>query len=367
MPPIDPLELLLLEFDRRRLDLIPSISLSSPLPLLERRRRIEQNLSYLWSPNLNQPKYNPLHAGVIEEVQRIGLDIKQNYKHHRSLGRLAIEIGSRGALIQPNSVGGFDRQTVDQFLQDDQLNWPDNLQRDFETHAGVIEQNVLESWVNWKKDRQDQIAASLANAFRSRRGNAPLLFTDNLPHHELLRRAATPKLGRQVDLQEMFAETGITSLITAGQMSLVQNLSCSGSSPRRLPKETPFWNAIAQQRELLDSGQQNPNQLIANQATIRLANSSKFFGTPQSRGDYQLRATYTSTETTAHQLSLATADTGLPLLVESSGAEYGWYANDLVNMRQLFTSIPAEKFRSEISAKKSIPRHQNCCQRAIPR
>ena len=354
LPAIDPLELLLLEFDRRRLDLTPCVSLSSPLPLLEKRRRIEQNASYLWSFNLSSPKYNPLHDGVIEEVRRIGIDLKQNYEHHRSLGRLALEIGSNGALIQPNSFGGFDRETVDRFLRDSRLNWPDNLPRDFETHAGVIEQNASEPWISWKKNQQDQIANSLASAFRSRRGKSPLIITDELTNHESLRRAATPKLGRQVDLQESFAETGILSLMTAGRMSLVHNVNTSGSSPNRLPKEISFWNAIAQQRDLHSASQAKTNQLLAKQTTIRLAKTSDFFGTLQSPDDFLLKATYASTALTAQRLSLATADTSIPFLIETTGTEQGWYDEDLVEMRQLFTSIPADKSNTESQPNKQF-------------
>lgn len=347
LPPIDSLEILLLEFDRRRLDLTPCVSLSSPLPMLEKRRRIEQNTNYLWTPDLNSPQYNPLQDGVIEEIRRIGIDLKKSYEHHQSFGRLAFEVGSNGALIQPNSYGGFDRETVDRFLRDSQLNWPKNLPRDFETHAGVIEQNANAPWISWKRNQQDQIATSLASAFRSRRGKTPLIFTDNLTNHESLRRAATPKLGRQVDLQESFAETGILSLMTAGRMSFVHNVNTSGSSPNRLPKETSFWNAVAQQRDLHSATSTKSNQLLANQTTIRLAKTSDFFGTPQSPDDLLLKATYTSTESTAQRLSLATADTSIPFLIEATGTEQGWYADELVEMRQLFTSIPPDKSKNK--------------------
>ncbi len=351
LPPIDPLEILLLEFDRRRLDLTPCLSLDEPLPQLEKRRRYEQDSSYLWSADSDSQRYNPLHAGVSEEIQTIGKELRDKYEHHRSLGRLSFQIGSRGALIQPNLEGGFETRIVDQFLKENQLNWPENLPRNPETHAEVIEQNIPEAWEKWKQQRYDRAAYSVSQAYRSRRGQAPLIFADKILYHEEFSRAATPKLGRQIDLNESFEILGVSSLLKPGRMSLVSNESASSSLPNRLIGDASFWNAVSRQKELISNQSLKVTQLLSDQVAVRLVRSSDFFGTPQSPNDFLFEATIISNETAAQRLVESSSDLSIPLLIETSGSEEGWYSEELITLRKLFTSTPTSRQPSDKSLK----------------
>jgi hypothetical protein len=221
----DVLELWLRLFDSEGLKLIPAIQLSAPLPLLEackdavssERQGIETigDDGRSWtSRHATQaayaPHYNLLNLQVQESLRSAVLELYERYRHHASLGGVALQVSGKGYGVLPGTRWGLDDATIERFHLATGLDIPgEGLQR-FSQRAEFLTHQAPEAWIQWRREQVTQFYGSIARELVHDDAQAKLILCleDVLQGSEAaghVRRS----LARRGSLRKTFDEIGL--------------------------------------------------------------------------------------------------------------------------------------------------------------
>lgn len=346
IPRLDLLEVLLHEFDRRGLKLIPNVSLAGPLPSLERQKRQQRLAGINWnSPETPQQKttpYNPLNPRVSQAIEQIGQELIAKYGKNDSLRQLAIRLDANSALMQPNQEGGFDTSTVDRFLADKQLSWPTNLPRTEANHATAIRENVGEPWQDWKREQMLSLHFKLGKAFSNKLPEKCLLIPHRLEANPLLLNSNLPRLGKTLNVVNSLEESGLLSLADtqiSGGLALplpIDQFDSSATTSQNVFSSS-LEIAAKDDTKRLNTGARGLN---ASRFSYRLLDSAKLFAGKFNQQDLTVQCVVDSeaemASTLASQLTLSKVTT----ILDGGSAAAGSYNESISSLRRLAAATP---------------------------
>lgn len=168
----DIVEMLLRQFDRKNLTLIPALDFSSPIPSLEIQARFSgsaaggktaESIPMRWLNSEGKeiceekatlkngaPYYNILNPVVQETILKSIAEVVRRYGHHPSFGGISLQLHANSILVLPNSQWGMDPQTIALFAQETGRMLP----QDFAGQVQYLrsESGALE-WLTWRAGR----------------------------------------------------------------------------------------------------------------------------------------------------------------------------------------------------------------------
>ena len=215
LPAKDLLELLLLEFDRRGLQLTPVITYDAAIPVLEAARIARKSTT--------EPLYNPLRPDVSATMRAVIAEIRDNYGSHPALTGIAVNVGAGRehdyGLLAASTAG----QTIDQvnaFLRANELEWPPQVPRNAETTSLALSGPWREAWIRWRQEQMASVYQLLAAELEPSTPKQDLwLMTHQLTDRPAIGRALQPSLDNETTLASAYALAGIDT----------QNLATQGS------------------------------------------------------------------------------------------------------------------------------------------
>ena len=218
----DVLELLLRLCDREGIHLIPSLQFSTPLPMLEEKRRQAGNQKtgmlltdaegriyrdpYADDGNGNPIRYNPLHADVQQEVLQIVREMIDRYGTHSSFAGLAVDLSGRGCTVFPGPAWGRDPVTYQQFLASrKQLSSVANA-------SGPDAIDEERAWLEWRANRLGEFHSKLSGQLRADCPQAKLFIaTAGVEVSPDLSEQLRPALPNQVTPEQLLLGVGLAA------------------------------------------------------------------------------------------------------------------------------------------------------------
>jgi len=165
----DVLEMLLRQFDRDRLQLIPMLDFASPLPDLESIRRSgDASIEWIGPTGTtycqeNQPRrglapyYNLLDPRVQEAMLDVVRELASKYSHHRSFGGVSIRLSASGYAQLPGPEWGMDDDTIARFSRDVKLNVPGSGPTRFQQRAAFLgSPKYAPAWLRWRAQQVER-------------------------------------------------------------------------------------------------------------------------------------------------------------------------------------------------------------------
>ena len=231
----DVLELMFRVFERERLQLIPLLHLSMPLPELEQLLRespVEEagderasepgtdptGIELVgpdgrtWRTGAGRerasgPYYNPLDPRVQQAIRRVVVELVDRYRQSPSFGGIAIRLSPDTYALFPDAMWGADRRTVERF--------------DAETGAGVshgdrdswqepLQGAKREAWLAWRAEKLAEFYRQLESDLVDRVPDARLYLAGaDMLHSPSLRSELLPRLPNRRDLSQVLLRVGI--------------------------------------------------------------------------------------------------------------------------------------------------------------
>jgi hypothetical protein len=185
----DVLEMLFRLFDREAMTLIPALSLASPLPELEEKKRQEDGvasgielvgrdgtpwLSRHRSQRGLAPYYNPLNADVQAAILGVVDEVLTRYAEHSSFGGLALQLSADGYAQLPGLAWGFDDQTVAQFEAETGIKISAPETRRYAARAQALLGTHRKAWAQWRGARMADFHRRLSDRIQQARPGARL-------------------------------------------------------------------------------------------------------------------------------------------------------------------------------------------------
>ncbi len=341
------LDLLLGEFDRRGLRLVPSLRFDAPLPSLEAKVRQESRAAPRWVSATGKlhptMRYNTLDPSVqgamlagVEELARYGAA-------HASFAGIALRIGPNGGPLLPGSEWGYDTATVDRFLESADLRWPPGTARSPDAYAAAIAENAGDQWNAW---RYEQLAIFQDRAKQLTPGKL-LLLGESLYHLPPLRAATTPRLGSPRNVKRPLSEMGLLS--PSGEPPIATPV------PWTLALNRPLANFAARTESsnrlrtaLLEiSGNQATAQIETDHWNCRLYNFARWMEVEE---DAVLRCTAAPPQGEAIALAEAFAYGLSETIVDGGPVTSGWQDEPSGKLRRLLNDLPIGTIESSASS-----------------
>jgi len=221
----DVLEMLLRMFDRRGLQLIPTIEFASPLPALEaiRHRGGPQSEAIQWigpdgktwcqvhpTRRALAPYYNVLNPLVQEAMLQAVRELVGRYSHHPSFTALAIQLSVDGYAQLPTAEWGMDDATVARFEQDTGLKVPAAGPDRFAQRAEFLTRRHRRLWLEWRAGHLSRFYRRVHAELTALRpgGRLYLAGTGVLAGAEL-ENQLRPTLPRRTTIADLLLEVGI--------------------------------------------------------------------------------------------------------------------------------------------------------------
>ncbi|MEC7695755.1 MAG: family 10 glycosylhydrolase [Planctomycetota bacterium] len=218
----DVLELLLRLCDREGIQLIPSLQFSTPLPMLEEKRRQAGNQKtgilltdakgrswrdpYADDGNVNLVRYNPLHADVQQELLQIVREMIDRYGAHPSFAGLAVDLSGRGCTVFPGPAWGRDPMTYQQFLDT-----RENVLTTADTN-GPDAVDEERAWLEWRANRLGEFHSKLSAQLRADCPEAKLFIaTAGVEVSPDLSEQLRPALPNQVTPEQLLLGVGLSA------------------------------------------------------------------------------------------------------------------------------------------------------------
>jgi len=162
----DILEMLFRLFDREKLQLVPAIEFSTPLPQLEsmlRRGDSETEGIELVGPDGRTwkqthgsrrglaPHYNVLNSRVQEAMLAVVRELAGEYSEHESFTGLAIQLSADGYAQLPGPDWGLDDDTIKRFERDTKIKVPGDGADRFAIRSEFFAENPnRQRWLEWR-------------------------------------------------------------------------------------------------------------------------------------------------------------------------------------------------------------------------
>lgn len=160
----DTLELLFRIFDRENLKLIPTLHFSAPLPALEAQRRngAEPGIELVGGDGQTwlarheprkglAPYYNPLDERVQNAMLDVVRELLARYRHHPSLGGLAVQLSADGYAQLPGADWGYDEQTLARFQREAKVKLPAG-ESEFARRVSLLRTAQRQPWLLWRAE-----------------------------------------------------------------------------------------------------------------------------------------------------------------------------------------------------------------------
>jgi hypothetical protein len=229
--PKDVLELLLRDFDREGLRLIPALQLTAPIAELESLARAAKSpttgihligadgRTYVERMGTNlgaAPYYNPLHPQVQRAMTAIVGELAERYGQHPAFAGVALQLSADGFTQFPGVEWPLDDHTMARFCREAALDSSAIKQLSstnddrFAARAHLISGRLKDTWLAWR-------AAQLTALYRQMRveiaKHAPqaklVLLGAGLYEGAPAQRALRPALPRRVKVDELLLTLGL--------------------------------------------------------------------------------------------------------------------------------------------------------------
>jgi len=246
----DVLEMLFRMFDRRRMQLIPALDFSAPLPELEALLRSNspeargmewigpQGMPYveLMPPDDGVgPYYNPLHPRVQEAMLGVIGRLAGRYADHPSFSGVALQLSadSYARLLGPE--WGMDDATIAQFEEDTGLTVPGEGEGRFARRAAFLAGPQRELWLRWRAERMTDFYRRAYEQIANVRPDARLyLIPTGLVGGPGSEHRLRPTLVQRTSLAELMLEAGLDTEVWQDRPGVVlmrPEWVISGESP----------------------------------------------------------------------------------------------------------------------------------------
>jgi hypothetical protein len=231
----DVLELLLRLFDREGLTLIPSLEFATPLPALEALRRESDDVGLEligadgkpWlkrHPPRQQlaPYYNPLDERVQDAMIAVVRELVTRYRHHPSLGGVALQLTADGYAQLPGADCGFDRRTLEKFQEKSGLALP-SAENSLAAQVALLTGEKRAEWLQWRAETMAAFYRRLqAEMSVERPGTKLYLSGSGLFDRPELARELRPVLARaSTKNEDALASVGIDPKLLAEDEAIV--------------------------------------------------------------------------------------------------------------------------------------------------
>jgi len=221
----DVLEMLFRLFDRHRLQLIPAMDFSTPLPELEEelRRGGPQTEGIRWVGPAGKtrlethgpvrgraPYYNLLHPRVQEATLAAIREVVERYAHHPAFTGLAIQLSAQGYAQLLDPSWGMDDATIGRFERDRQIRVPGEGPGRFAERARFLAAECPRQWLEWRAEHLGEFYRRAQAELAAARGDARLYLAGvEMFASEELQRELRPALPREMAINEALLRVGI--------------------------------------------------------------------------------------------------------------------------------------------------------------
>jgi hypothetical protein len=248
----DVVELAMRIFDREQLQLIPAISLATPLPELEEIKRggstEATGLEWIgrdgrpWTERNRgdrgqAPYYNALHPRVQQAILSIVEEIAKRYAEHPAFKGVGLQLTADGFLQLPGLGWGFDDQTVAQFESETGIQVPASGSTRFAQRAAVLLGPQRQAWATWRAGRMLDLYQRMQRQLTAVRPDLKLYLAGaEVFKSSELRTALRPTLPSR-PLDETMLEIGLDFARLAKEPGIVllRPQQYSAPSPRATP------------------------------------------------------------------------------------------------------------------------------------
>jgi len=220
----DVLEMLFHLFDRERLQLIPALEFSAPLPQLTdllRRGGAEAVGLELVGPEGRTwlethapqrglaPYYNVLDPRVQEVMLAVVREVVARYGAHPSLGGLSIQLSAHGYAQLPGPEWGLDDATIARFEQDAKIRVPGAGPDRFAQRARFLGAQGSREWMEWRAEQLARFYRRVQAELTAVRSDARVYLAGANLVDDDLQRQLQPMLPPRLTMAEVFLRLGI--------------------------------------------------------------------------------------------------------------------------------------------------------------
>ncbi len=228
LPRKDLLELLLREFDRRGLKLTVLMRLESALPAIEAQRGTPEAIGIDCRDVTGQKarggpvRYNPLAPLIQQALLDAVAEVAAKGAGHPCFAGVAIELTPASHLVLPGELGGADPRSIDRFLADSGLVWPEGVERNPETLRHALSGVWRDAWRDWRLGRMTSLYGQMAKSVSDIDPKARLmLLGGRLLEDPDGREAVRPRLEERPSLEALLAARGLSPRRLAEPPNLV--------------------------------------------------------------------------------------------------------------------------------------------------
>lgn len=233
----DVLEMLFRMFDRERLQLVPALDFSTPLPELEAELRAggaaRQGLQWIGPQGTTggesaplasgaMPPYNPLNPRVQETLLRLIAQVADRYSAHASFGGVALQLSAGSSLRLLSPEWGMDDTTISRFEQQMGLKVPGEGPDRFAQRAAFLAGPQRELWVRWRAQQMsDFYRRAHARIAAARPDGRLYLNAAGLLDGRETEYRLRPALVQRTTLAELMLEAGVEAEAWQDQPGMV--------------------------------------------------------------------------------------------------------------------------------------------------
>jgi hypothetical protein len=185
----DVLEMLLRQFDREQLQMIPALDFSAPLPDLEavvRRGGAEADAVQWIGPEgealvqVERPRrglapyYNVLNPQVQQSMRAVVRELVRRYSRHPSFAGVALQLSSGGYAQLPGPEWGMNDEIIARFQQDTGIRVPGEGANRYAQRAEFLLTRQRAAWLQWRAESLNHFHQQLQNDIASVRSDGKL-------------------------------------------------------------------------------------------------------------------------------------------------------------------------------------------------
>jgi hypothetical protein len=233
----DVLELLFRMFDREKLQLVPALQFSAPLPELEAIKRtggapavgIElvgaDGKTWTATHTARQglaPYYNPLNERVQSAMLAAVHELCQRYSKHASFAGLALQLSADGYAQLPGAEWGYDDDTLSRFSRATKLDLGPPGKEHIGRRTALLAGEYRAAWLHWRSEEMAKFYRQLQAETSAARSGARLYMAAadmlNRPEFE---RELRPSLPKTISWDEVLQSVGFSAELSQARGDMV--------------------------------------------------------------------------------------------------------------------------------------------------